>query len=173
MSKTFKNCGIAALVAVIGFSFSSCASLKVVDKEVPIDQTAIIHMNKDWAIWSVDGNALGVELGPLSTGTKGRGANRWGSGRISQERVRIPAGERVVEGGPSNSPGAARKLTFTFNAGRHYELVMAVDATQGVGRAVGRAMLTGGYDITFVDITDFVGTRERVPEDLRVQVIRN
>ena len=179
MKNTFKIkairriAGIIAFVALIGFSFSGCASLKIFDKDVPAEQSAIIHMNEGCMIQTIDGKGVsGFTLGGSASETKGKGSDKY-SGKVENKQlqrknnakastaiIQIPAGQHEIFGSIAGQRSNFR-VTFNFLAGHHYEMVrdysqIGEEGGQSVGRALGGLASGGGMIFTFHDVTDLV-----------------
>jgi len=164
MKKTiiFKGC---LLVSMLGLVLASCASgsnITIIDQNIPLESSSIIHMNEDYSIVSIDGHSIGR--------VKGIGANRYafigglGEGIISSPMIQIPAGQHTIVGRHSSAE-VDRTATFDFVAGRHYEMIIVIDSSQViVGAAVG-----GGFDFIFQDITDYL-EEGVVPEEVRREI---
>ena len=165
---------VGLLVLTAGMS-SVFAAPKLWDKNVPIEETAIIHMSKEYTLWSVDGKALGgkeVKAGGfgLAMGTSGKGSDGFTrGGKISKEVVRIPAGKREISGNTGGGTGS-NTLTFDFEAGKRYQMVAAIDPNE-VGKALGGALLGGTLPIWFIDVTEYFDAKKNVPKDVRDKIV--
>jgi hypothetical protein len=149
---------LGLLVLAMGVVMTGCASLIVIDKTVPAENSAIIHMHDGCIIQTIDGKGVsGFTIGPVASETKGKGADKYTltkNPKVSTARIQVPAGERTIFGSVGGSR-SSYTVVYDFLAGHHYEMLMVVDVAQA-GRQIGGAMLGNGYNFTFEDVTDRV-----------------
>jgi len=131
---------------------------KVLDKNVPVDESAILYFPGDSVVYQCDDTKFGV-VGTVSTmNLKGSGGDY--SSKIAKPILQVPAGQRTITANAqSNSYYDGRKVTADLLPGHYYQLVLKLDTSEGTGKGIGNVMLTsmlGGVDWCFLDITDEV-----------------
>jgi hypothetical protein len=174
--------GILAL-ALTMLVFAGCGSLKIVDKNVPVEESAFIHIPKDCGVQKVDDTVYGFDTPVMSMGyVKGSGGevlpyiNDYVNPKdlkIANPSIQVPAGKHTVRGVINTGNfWNGRDVTHTFVAGRHYQMVWKLSYEAGVSlqdnysKVYGellKANLPGGsgLDWCFFDITDAVKAKNK------------
>jgi len=141
---------------------------KVVDKNVPIEESAIIYIPKDSYVMMFDETKFGV-VGPVSAmGVAGAGGQNASQYKIANPILQIPAGKHsivgTVEAQITNLPNGCRKVTYTFLPGHYYQMATIFNKVDDVGAATAQIigdMAKKGIDWCFIDITDEVNAGKK------------
>jgi hypothetical protein len=164
MKNLFKLFGIIAMVAVIG-ALTGCASMKVVDKNVPVEESAIIYASKGAFIHKCDDTKFGIVTDVLSMNNlKGRGSATFDE--IGKPILQIPAGQHTIAGNiDGDSYAHGRLVTHDFLPGHCYQMVYLMNLTEGdIAKELAKVMLGSavtGVDWCFLDITEEVKAKKK------------
>jgi hypothetical protein len=158
MKKTLFILGLLLLTVTAVFAQAKTPKAKkIIDKNVPIEESAILYFPGGSVVFQYDDTKFGV-VGPFSfMNLKGRGGDY--SGRVARPILQIPAGNHTITAAFGKKYYDGRKVTFDFLPGRYYQMQLMPDYSNGVGSGFGSMALTtmlGGADWCFVDITDEV-----------------
>jgi len=150
---TFLVLGLLALAVTTVYAQPKAKN--ILDKNVPIEESAIIYVPKGSTVFQCDDTVFG-KIVPLTIGNlKGDGGDL--TGKVAKPILQVPAGERIITASANDTKFAAnRRITYTFLPGHYYQ--MAVLAKGNVGQVMKDMMmvsLTGdGMDWCFFDITE-------------------
>ena len=151
----------------------------IVDPSVPVEQSAILFFPKDSVVLMFNDTKFGL-VGPVSVknlaGKGGQNASQW---QIANPILQVPAGEHTIvaaiQAGQVNTPVGLRKVTFTFEAGRYYQMATVfnnVDAGEAAKKVI-TELYSKGLDWCFVDITDEVKAGKKSYEEKWKSMVKN
>jgi len=149
---------LGLLVLAVTTVYAQPKAKKVLDKNIPLEQSAVLYFPGSSTVFRFNDTKFGV-VGPFSMmNLKGKGGDL--GNKVARPILQVPAGRHTITAtaiGKKYYDG--RKVTADFLPGRYYQMVMKTDYSQGVGSGFGNAALTaalGGADWCFMDITDEV-----------------
>jgi hypothetical protein len=167
MKKTFLILGLLALTVTTVFAQAKPKAQRIIDTSVPFEQSAVLYFPKDSMVLMFNDTKFGM-VGPVSTkNLAGKGGQNASQYRIADPILQVPAGEHTVVAGIQasqiNTPIGLRSVTYTFQAGRYYQMATVFNNVN-IGEAAKKVMdelFVKGMDWCFVDITDEVNAGKK------------
>ena len=153
---------LGLLTLTVTAVFAQPKAAKILDKNVPIGESAILYIPNECTVFQCDDTVFG-KIVPLTIGNlKGGGGDT--TGKIAKPILQIPAGERVITAAMSSTKyNDSRKITYTFLPGHYYQMVVLASGDPAkVLKDMMLASLSGdSAEWCFFDITEIINAKKK------------